>query len=375
VPASQRTRRADAVDRVDRPRVQGRSSAAAVAPKRLDKLVELDFPALPLDAHGHCAPLSLQVPANAIGLLVTIEGPENGYYLVDQFSGPRGKALVSDGSTARGTRRRTPQPFDSPNRSVAGMIPGTGALLVPNSSSASLCAGAWTLRVCGTDAQGNPVRGPVHVRVQIKVAPRLPRAGRLDLHLHFTGARGLTAAAARRSRDFKETLVEVRGIFAKVGIDLGTITYDDVSPRFQKQAIDGADSKIGKMFKTSTDSSGVNLYIVKELSLVDQGVMSAGPPGFSGGMPGPANAGTAASGVAMAMDCMRPACVMAHEIGHFLGLFHTHEQFINAADPIKDTPVEGWGNLMHPDEGSGGPNLTPGQVRVLLAHPLVQITR
>ena len=72
------------------------------------------------------------------------------------------------------------------------------------------------------------------------------------------------------------------------------------------------------------------------------------------------------------------ARVMAHEMGHFLGLFHTTESS-GAVDFIDDTtacPASGCTNatekyLMHWQAINGATVLTNGQGLVLRGHPLV----
>ena len=95
--------------------------------------------------------------------------------------------------------------------------------------------------------------------------------------------------------------------------------------------------------------------------------------GISGGIPGPPRPGTPRSGVAVSVELAGNdsdvlAHVMAHEGGHFLGLFHTVE-FFGAEDPLPDTPTGGESqtNLMHPSVG-GETGLTEQQSQVMNRH-------
>jgi hypothetical protein len=118
--------------------------------------------------------------------------------------------------------------------------------------------------------------------------------------------------------------------------------------------------------------------------------------GISGGIPGPTGVhGTGHSGVVVAFD---PAVigsdgalaghVMAHETGHFLGLFHVTER-LRPCDPAEMPPgCSPWGgtdtiddtthgddtNLMHWAVVGAGTNdrLTPGQAYVLLRSALLR---
>ncbi|MCA9542262.1 MAG: hypothetical protein KC620_25370, partial [Myxococcales bacterium] len=73
----------------------------------------------------------------------------------------------------------------------------------------------------------------------------------------------------------------------------------------------------------------------------------------------------------------------AHEVGHYLGLFHTTETNQRSFDPLPDTQncanvrnfPEGCpdgNNLMFPLAGADNSQLTEDQVSVVLANPLTK---
>jgi hypothetical protein len=76
--------------------------------------------------------------------------------------------------------------------------------------------------------------------------------------------------------------------------------------------------------------------------------------------------------------------VLAHEVGHYLGLFHTTEQGGISQDPLEDTPScpsTQWDNparcpditnLMFPFAGNDHMTLTRDQGDVIHANPLVK---
>jgi hypothetical protein len=107
--------------------------------------------------------------------------------------------------------------------------------------------------------------------------------------------------------------------------------------------------------------------------------------GISGGIPGMALArGTTHSGVAVslamfAQDPATTAVVMAHESGHFLGLYHTQENrmmlggaaiYDNIAD-TQDTEAGAGANLMNYAAGTTT-SLSAGQGFVMRNNPLVK---
>ena len=75
--------------------------------------------------------------------------------------------------------------------------------------------------------------------------------------------------------------------------------------------------------------------------------------------------------------------VMAHEVGHYLGLFHTTEQNQRSTDPIADTPdcrnvgnfptgCPDWTNLMFPLAGPDHLDVSAEQASVIRSNPLTK---
>jgi hypothetical protein len=110
---------------------------------------------------------------------------------------------------------------------------------------------------------------------------------------------------------------------------------------------------------------------------LDVFVVDALPPGLGGwtlGMPGPPVPDTYYSGVIAArLDSdAELARVLAHELCHYLGLWHvehTSRSGVLHTDPLDDT-APGTGNLM--DEDGRGTHLTSDQRFVLARHPLLR---
>ena len=132
------------------------------------------------------------------------------------------------------------------------------------------------------------------------------------------------------------------------GITIGEVQYFDV-PASQAASfavidtIEGKDSELRRLFEVSSGApnNAMNFFLVREIKGGGSGFTILG---IAGGIPGiPFEQGTNASGVAvttldLAQDPKSVARTMAHEGGHWLGLWHTTEQNGEMHDPLSDTP-------------------------------------
>ena len=129
------------------------------------------------------------------------------------------------------------------------------------------------------------------------------------------------------------------------------------------------------MFTLNSYESGVALFFVDRIGMGQAGGIVGG---ISGGTPGPLRAETVRSGVAVAtLLSSSPAelgHVMAHETGHFLGLFHTQETVGGIVDQLDDTPTGfiGSDNLMFPTVTSAPANLSDEQAWVIYRNPIIE---
>ena len=244
--------------------------------------------------------------------------------------------------------------------------------------------GAWDMIVMGGTPTGGmgdtsvrPYTGGVTIDVRWKNFDTLEDGGVLDVNLYFSGASDMDAAAAPGSLFIQGALTKLAEIYAQVNVTIGEVRYYDIDEDYSTiNSIEGPGNELSQMFRESAGNpQGLNYFFVDRFEL--QGMPGGMIGGISGGLPGPPlRPGSARSGVAVAITAAGGdpdvlAHVMAHEGGHFLGLFHVIEM-MGGEDPLEDTPNgnDADTNLMYPAVG-GGTTLTAEQARVVHNHPEV----
>ncbi|MCB9592007.1 MAG: hypothetical protein H6719_04680 [Sandaracinaceae bacterium] len=191
-----------------------------------------------------------------------------------------------------------------------------------------------------------------------------------DLDLYLVGGNGWLAPDGVVPADLAVAIDELRALYRPTGLAIREVRVHDVvgglRRRFQvltgSAGIIGAPPDLPELYRLSAGANRPSVHVFFVRTIEDA-------LGIASGIPGPhAMPGTRASGVAISADLVgldELAVVIGHEIGHFMGLFHTSELDGRVAEPLPDTPecrtdrdVDGDGYLLPMEcRGTGAENL------------------
>lgn len=217
---------------------------------------------------------------------------------------------------------------------------------------------------------------------------------RLRIGVWFVGIPGISAATAPSNRRLQTAIATMRSIWAAANVGVEVVGYQDiVGADATRYSVIDSRQELQELFQRTAGAMGpaLNLLMVRGISSA-AGLENA--IGIAGAINGPAGVhGTVQSGVVAGWETtlgrvdLLPQ-VMAHECGHYVGLWHTRENLaactsatqmdcsiFGGVDPIGDTPTDtrAAANLMYWQTATGANTaLSPGQSIVMRAHPLVQ---
>jgi hypothetical protein len=260
-----------------------------------------------------------------------------------------------------------------------GFSPFTGMMTLPNTSfslehtalQGGFSPGAWSfkvndfalecLQVNNCSPKTPPPTNAYDVRVLLK--PGLPAAtGTVDIAFYFVAGPISSAAAAQSNSNFARMLQTLGKFYASAGLCLGKVTLYDVPPWAQtKFAMPNADDEsvcgdLSQMFTLAAPGNQINFFFVSGFR--NSSMQGLNVVGIDGTIPGPSGVGgnvnsgasvngsdlgtTGSCGSSVDVNNCFPdqvAYIVAHEGGHFMGLFHTTEQTGDSFDPLSDTPT------------------------------------
>jgi hypothetical protein len=219
-------------------------------------------------------------------------------------------------------------------------VPG----LLPTTPVQDILPGTWKARwfVGAGNGRATVDCRAVHRVDTVSTAPTVA----VDLvFVGLSGINGLKAALAPDHAEFQAALDIFRQQWATAGIEV-TLNYRDFEGDVDRFAVvditDDDSTEFNELLATVAPANPrtVTFFFVQEIANASGGTIL----GLAGGPPGAAALnGTSKSGVIVTAADLVVAPddvgrIMAHEGGHFLGLYHTTERDGARFDPIGDTP-------------------------------------
>ena len=289
---------------------------------------------------GHTDTIMIEVPENAASMLMEVRGQQGGFYYLDSFVAPNKDDLAESGEFVTRSARE-----------VAGLVD----FLYPNNGT-ELKAGTYEVVLRAQDRNfgaGKPLAfDDLEIRTYIT---KKKTHAQCALHLDF-----LVDASAIDAADYEEAVdtavAHVDSIYRQVGIHVEDYQIQQINLKSSdidvgsRSALAVADDALAQARdQGSARQNSIHVLLVRTIGGSDN--PNFNPAGYSMGLPGPYDADRPNATVLVAseqyaegddgvlyLDVPGLSSSLAHEIGHFLGLYHTSEGRDDKHDPIEDTP-------------------------------------
>jgi hypothetical protein len=330
------------------------------------------FEQVGFDIGGRSRLLRVEVPARTRSIAIVVDGEQDTLFALAELRTPDGVDQVAlPAGLELGAAMRAAY-FDEasgamPGRRRQAIRLGLFTHIHPDRPGAEPAAGEIGLRI----ASSEPSR-VVDVEVLL---PEENGASVLPINLVTVSSGGV---AEPPDPDALPFVARLRAVLAGGGVELrveeslrlADVDLAGLSELSRPQEPPTSDSsRLALLGGAMVDGDALNVFVVDS--------MPAGVGGWTLGTPGPPRPDTYYSGVLAARldGGDELARILAHEICHYLGLWHV--EHVDEAgrlhvDPLDDTEPQ-VGNLM--DEEGGGTRLTPDQGYVLARHPLLTADR
>lgn len=225
-------------------------------------------------------------------------------------------------------------------RRVTFCDPGYCSALLPRRPDQDLIQGSWALRV-GTRASS--LAGIDLAGINLTIAQRIGPEPVLSDNPILRVRPFLTATSVTES-DLELVLAQLTAMALASNLELVLDAIEVVNdPAFSEVPREFSDPQTAALVSMGA-ADRINLFFLEDFS----GTGASGLLGISGGIPGPLGSANEFNGVLINASANRSSSnpvfarntaeIALHELGHFLGLYHTTERQFEAHDVLEDTP-------------------------------------
>ena len=331
---------------------------AAACESAPDSVETLDLGSVSLsDTGGYSGPIDVEIPADATSAIAYCGGfGDDALGAVWTLTDPDGGTVYSgdDGDVSQWRSE---------------FLDDISPALLPLSPRLPLREGVWQFDwFVGAGNGGNLDCGAV---IRAGAGESVGETATLLVEVVFVGI-DLDAASAPDDAEWNRVMDQFESEWDSAGLAVSTI-YKDFSgnlDRFSVVDVTVDDfSEFNDLLRTANpdDPRSITFFVVEEIANNSSGGatilgLAAGPPGLAT-LSGTSKSGVVVSGIDFRDNPEDVGKIMAHEGGHFLGLFHTTERDGSVTDPLGDTPecsndANGDGTLQSGEcDGSGTQNM------------------
>ncbi len=288
-------------------------------------------------SNGLSGNIEFEIPPGISSFLIEVRG-DRGRYTLAEFKTPNGRDQISGGGfVTRG----------------AIEVPGQVDWLYPNDGATGIASGSYSMTILGRDGGGSNVSEDIDVLIYLS-EPKPQKTCGISLDF-LVDDRALSSATIADGKAIARIVERVDLNLRQVGIkiiDYNVQRVDMQSPDINLgngSATRIVDDVLSQTLYTSPPAAradSVHVMVVRQVGGSDH--PNFDPLGYSMGLPGPYSPSRDTSAVLVStegfarngnLDADGLASSLAHEIGHFLGLYHTSEKLGAAHDPLDDTPT------------------------------------
>ena len=376
-------------------------SYASAAPLAFSRTVVVPHFSLTTSAEGFTR-VTAEIPDEALSVGVVLRGPNSTLQLLDHgvlvlsqtpncLTTPLGPAPLAFNriNVDQDAEEDIDQDLLLDRQTEALFYPNDGAVL-------ALPAGTYSFPVASADLDGALTAAQVDVDVFYKVAATQPSEMRVNLWVVQGTGGGIDGLQTQIEVEADPNLFDAESVLnnvygESVGLQLTVrrILLADVPALL----IIDSEAELDALFTdypSPAENTALNVFVVDTIDLPG---LTTGVIGLASRVPGPFNMdGTSKSGIVVEYlsSGTQLGYTIAHELGHYLGLFHTSQQYgsrIIGHDPVADTPecldadlgtTHNFGqcpdapNLMFPFvNNTSTPILSDGQVNVIRLNPAI----